>query len=242
MGQIPKTAIVLGAGLGLRMRPLTQDRPKPLVHFADRPMIDYAIDALETAGVETVVVNVHYLADQLEAHLKKRKTPKLIISDERDQLLDTGGGVKRALPLLGDGPFYIHNSDSVTIAGLGRNLENLAAAFDPARMDSLLLLSTGAHAIGYQGEGDFAMDIDGKLSRRVERRVVPFVFTGVSVTTAAMFKGAPDGTFSLNQLWNRSIENERLFGLRQDGFWMHLGSTQALAEAERHLSVGESYF
>jgi len=238
----PKTAMVLGAGLGMRMRPLTDNLPKPLVPLAGRPMIDHVIDSLEHNGVETVVVNVHYLADKLVAHLAQRRGARIVISDERDALLDTGGGVVKALPLLGADPFYIHNSDSITTGGLGHNLERLAAAFDPERMDTILLLARATTALGYSGNGDFLMSSDGIISRRSEREIAPFVSTGVSIATPAMFRSAPTGPFSLNLLWDHAIAAGRLHGVRQDGVWMHIGSPDALEQAERYVSVGETYF
>ncbi len=185
------------------------------------------------AGVARAVVNVHHCADKLEAHLKQRKKPEIVISDERGLLLDTGGGVVRALPLLGPEPFLIHNSDSVWIEGVGSNLERLFAAWDPDTMDSLMLLASGATSLGYEGSGDFAMDTDGRLSRRGERQMAPFVFTGVSIAHPRMFEGAPQGPFSLNKLWDTAIDERRLFGVRLDGLWMHVGTPEALIEAER---------
>lgn len=233
----PTTAMVLGAGLGTRMRPLTDRVPKPLVRLAGRPLIDHVLDRLEAAGIERAVVNVHYLAHKLEAHLAKRKRPEVAISDERDQLLDTGGGVMRALPLLGVGSFLIHNSDSVWIEGVGSNLGRLIDAWDPARMDGLMLLALGAHSIGYEGHGDFNMEPTGIITRREERRVAPFVFTGVSIAHPRLLDGAPDGAFSLNLLWNRAIARGRLFGIRLEGTWMHIGTPAALKDAESRIAL-----
>lgn len=238
----PKTAMVLGAGLGQRMRPLTNDLPKPLVKLAGRPMIDFVLDTLERAGVETIVVNVHYLADKLEAHLRRRAGVRVVISDERAALLDTGGAVVKAMHLLGPGPFYIHNSDSISMGGLGRNLGRLADAFDPSTMDTMLLLASSASALGYGGSGDFLLSGNGVISRRPERSVAPFVFTGASIATPELFNDAPGGPFSLNLLWDRAIETGRLHGIRQDGVWMHIGSPEAIDQAERFISVGEAYF
>ncbi|CAN1722699.1 N-acetylmuramate alpha-1-phosphate uridylyltransferase [Hyphomicrobium sp. 1Nfss2.1] len=229
----PAAAMVLGGGYGKRMMPLTKDIPKPMVVLKGRPLIDHVLDRLAAAGVPRAVVNVHYCADKLQAHVEKRAHPKIAISDERQQLLDTGGGVAKALPLLGPDPFLIHNSDSVWIEGVGSNLERMFSVWDPDTMDSLMLLASAATSLGYEGSGDFAMDKDGRLSRRGERQMVPFVFTGVSIAHPRIFEGAPDGAFSMNRLWDRAIDNRRLFGIRLDGLWMHVGTPEALVEAER---------
>jgi MurNAc alpha-1-phosphate uridylyltransferase len=227
------TAMVLAAGLGTRMRPLTHKVPKPLVPLKGKPLIDHALDRLAAGGIKRAVVNVHHFADQIEAHVAGRKKPAITISDERSELLDTGGGVVKALPLLGRDPFVIHNSDSVWVDGLGSNIARLISAFDPDRMDSLMLLALGATSLGYDGHGDFVMDQDGALERRGERREAPFAFTGVSIAHPRLFEDAPDGRFSLNVLWNRAIDRKRLFGLRLDGVWMHVGTPQAVEDAER---------
>jgi MurNAc alpha-1-phosphate uridylyltransferase len=219
------------------MRPLTDMVPKPLVRLGGRALIDHALDRLEEAGIKRVVVNVHYLADQLEAHLKSRKSPQILISDERGKLLDTGGGVVNALPLIGDGPFLIHNADTAWIEGIGGSLSRLIAAWDGERMDSLMLLALAATSIGYDGHGDFNMDSSGVLSRRTERQEAPFVFAGVSIAHPRMFKGAPKGAFSLNKVWDRAIAARRLYGSRLDGVWMHVGTPEALLEAEQRLKL-----
>ncbi len=234
------TAMVLAAGLGKRMRPLTDVVPKPLVRLKSKPLIDHVLDRLAAGGIKRAVVNVHYLPDLIEAHLASRTNPAIIISDERDALLDTGGGVVRALPLLGDAPFLIHNSDSVWIEGVGSNIARLIQAFDPDRMDSLMLLALGATSLGYDGHGDFAMDADGVLSRRGERREAPFVFTGVSIAHPRLFEDAPKGAFSLNTLWDRAIDRGRLLGLRLEGAWMHVGTPQSVEEAERWIDRAAS--
>ncbi len=231
------TAMILGAGLGTRMRPLTDLVPKPLVRLDGRALVDHALDRLEAAGITRVVVNVHYLADLLEAHLKGRASPKILISDERGKLLDTGGGVVNALPLIGDKPFVIHNSDTAWIEGLGGALSRLIAAFDPERMDSLMLVALAATSIGYDGHGDFDMSPDGLLTRRQERKEAPFVFTGVSIAHPRLFRDAPKGAFSLNKLWDRAIAERRLYGVRLDGVWMHVGTPEALAAAEQRLRL-----
>lgn len=229
----PRSAMVLAGGFGKRMLPLTQDKPKPMVELKGRPLVDHVLDRLAAAGIARAVVNVHYCADKLEAHVKHRARPEIVISDERQQLLDTGGGVVRALPMLGAEPFLIHNSDSVWIEGVGSNLERLFAGWDPDAMDSLMLLATAATSLGYDGPGDFVMDKDGRLSRRGEREMAPFVFAGVSIAHPRMFEGAPDGPFSMNRLWDMAIDSGRLYGIRLDGLWMHVGTPEALSEAER---------
>jgi MurNAc alpha-1-phosphate uridylyltransferase len=229
----PEAAMVLGGGLGKRMLPLTKDIPKPMVRLKGRTLIDHVLDRIAVAGVRRAVVNVHYCADMLEAHVKQRKQPEILISDERQQLLDTGGGVTKALPLLGKEPFLIHNSDSVWIEGVGSNLERLFSFWNPDSMDSVMLLASAATSLGYDGSGDFAMDKDGRLIRRGERQMAPFVFTGVSIAHPRMFEGAPQGPFSMNRLWDAAIDNGRLFGIRLDGLWMHVGTPEALIEAER---------
>lgn len=231
------TAMILGAGLGTRMRPLTDMVPKPLIRLGGRALIDHALDRLEEAGITRVIVNVHYLADQLEAHLKGRKSPQIIVSNERGKLLDTGGGVANALPLLGNKPFLIHNADTAWIEGIGGSVSRLIAAWDDDRMDSLMLLALAATSIGYDSHGDFNMDPAGVLTRRGERQEAPFVFAGVSIAHPRLFKGAPKGAFSLNKLWDRAIAARRLHGTRLDGIWMHVGTPEALIEADQRLKI-----
>jgi MurNAc alpha-1-phosphate uridylyltransferase len=226
--------MVLASGRGERMRPLTLKVPKPLVELAGRPLIDHVLDKLAGAGVETAVVNVHYLADLLEQRLVDRRDakPAIVIADERELLLDTGGGAKRALPLLGPGPFFIHNADTVWSEGPIPELKRMLRLWDPAIMDCLLLLAPLSSSIGYHGKGDFAMAPDGRLSRRGERQIVPFAFAGASLCDERLFADSPDGAFSLNLLWDRALAAERLYGMRLDGRWMHVGTPEALAEAE----------
>lgn len=234
----PKRAMVLAAGLGTRMRPFNGRLPKPLVAVGGKALIDYALDRLADAGVERAVVNVHHLADQIEGHLAHRERPQIVISDERRELLGTGGGVLKALPALGDGPFYHVNSDTIWIDGVKPNLLRLAAAFDPARMDALLLLATTAASIGYSGRGDFSMAPDGRLTRRGEREVVPFVYAGAAILTPAFFAAAPSGAFSMSPLFDRAAEAGRLCGLRLDGVWMHVGTPEAIKAAEAAIFAG----
>lgn len=231
----PTTAMVLAAGLGTRMRPLTNATPKPMVRLAGRPLLDHALDKLSAAGIDKAVVNVHYLPEQIERHLQTRRRPKIHISDERGELLDTGGGVMRALPMIGSGPFIVHNSDTFWVEGVGANLTRLLNAWDGERMDCLMLLALAASSLGYDGAGDFVMAADGRLSRRPEREMAPFVFAGVSINSPALLEGAPQGRFSLNRLWDRAAEQGRLYGLRLEGTWMHIGTPDALEEAEKWL-------
>jgi MurNAc alpha-1-phosphate uridylyltransferase len=224
--------MVLAAGLGTRMRPLTDTRPKPLVEVMGKALLDHMLDRLADAGVETAVVNIHYLGEQIERHVAARKKPRVIISDERGQILGTGGGVVKALPQLGAAPFFHVNSDSIWIEGVTPNLTRLASAFDAATMDALLLLAPAAGSVGYAGRGDFTMAPDGMLTRREERDVAPFVYAGAAILTPAMFKGAPQGEFSLTTLFDRAAAAGRLHGLRLDGLWMHVGTPEAIGDAE----------
>jgi MurNAc alpha-1-phosphate uridylyltransferase len=232
MTTTPRTAMVLAAGKGERMRPMTDRIPKPLVAVGGKALIDHVLDRLAAAGVERAVVNVHYLADQIERHLAGRKKPQIVISDEREKLLDTGGGVVKALGKLGPEPFFHVNSDTIWIDGVKPNLERLAAGFDPTRMDALLLLAPATTSIGYSGRGDFNMLPDGRLKRRAEREIAPFVFAGAAILSPALFAGAPEGVFSLTRLFNVASEAVRLYGLRLEGVWMHVGTPEAIAIAE----------
>jgi MurNAc alpha-1-phosphate uridylyltransferase len=234
------TAMVLAAGLGKRMRPHSDTLPKPLVQVAGKPLIDYALDRLAEAGVKRAVVNVHYLAEAIEKHLAGRTHPDIVISDERGELLETGGGIVKAKPLLGDAPFIAMNSDTLWIDGVKSNLVRLAEAFDPAKMDALLLLAPTTSSIGYSGRGDFRMMADGQLIRRGERDVAPFVYAGAGILAPSLFADAPKGAFSLTVLFDRAAEAERLYGLRLEGLWMHVGTPEAIAEAEAAMaeSVG----
>jgi N-acetyl-alpha-D-muramate 1-phosphate uridylyltransferase len=229
---VPRRAMVLAAGMGVRMRPLTDRIPKPLVPVAGKPLLDHVLDRLAEAGVGTAVVNVHHFADQIEDHLAGRQAPAIVISDERGVLLDTGGGVVKALPVLGEAPFFHLNADTIWIDGVKSNLLSLAAAFDPVRMDALLLLAATSGSVGYAGRGDFTMAADGRLARRPERDVAPFVYAGVAILNPALFSTAPPGAFSLNLLFDRAIEAGRLYGLRLEGVWMHVGTPEAIAAAE----------
>jgi MurNAc alpha-1-phosphate uridylyltransferase len=236
---VADSAIVLAAGLGKRMRPLTVSQPKPLVRVAGKPLVDYTLDKLEEAGVAKAVVNVHYLADALEAHLKERKAPAVTISDERALLLETGGGMVKAqrAGLLSD-PFFSVNSDNVWLDGPRDAFGDLSRAWDPAKMDALLLLVPHSGAFNYRGKGDFHMDAAGKVSRRRSGRIAPFIFSGIQLVSHEFLDGAPDGPFSTNELWNRAIEAERLYGVRFTGQWFEVGEPGSIAPTEAALKRG----
>jgi MurNAc alpha-1-phosphate uridylyltransferase len=233
----PETAIVLAAGLGKRMLPITATIPKPLVKVGGRSLIDFALDRLHEAGIERVVVNVHHFADMLEAHLRTRKMPHIVVSDERETVLETGGGVKKALPLLGDRPFITFNSDTLWIEGEAPNLPRLIDAWDPGRMDILMLVAPLATSVGYEGHGDFSMDAEGRLRRRTGDGTVPFVYAGVAVVKPELVAGTPEGPFSANHFYDKAIARGRLYGLRLDGQWLHVGEPRAIAEAEERLAA-----
>jgi len=228
----PTKAMVLAAGLGLRMRPLTDRMPKPLVQVAGRPLLDHVLDKLGNAGVSEAIVNVHYFPDQIIEHVARRKKPRVIISDERDSVLGTGGGIVKALPLLGQAPFFLVNADTLWIDGVRSNLARLAETFDPLRMDILLLMAPTASSIGYEGSGDYAMLPDGALRKRKEHQVVPFVYAGAAILSPSIFASAPHREFSLTKMFDVANEQERLFGLRLDGMWMHVGTPGAIGAAE----------
>jgi N-acetyl-alpha-D-muramate 1-phosphate uridylyltransferase len=225
--------MVFAAGLGTRMRPLTETVPKPLIKVGGRPMIDHLLDRFARAGVGTAIVNVHYLADQIETHLTDRPNPQIVISDERDLLMDQGGAIKKALPLLGNTPFFLCNTDAFWVEGAKPNLERLADAWKPDEMDVLLLVAATASSSGVDWPGDFTMDGFGRLTKREERRVAPFVYTGVGIIKPELFADAPDGPFRLLPYFLKAAEKGRLHGVRLDGIWLHVGTPPAIADAER---------
>ena len=246
--------MVLAAGFGTRMRPLTDQRPKPLVTFCGKALIDHVLDRLVSAGVTRAVVNAHHFADQITNHvLARQPPPQIFLSDERSELLDTGGGVVHALAKLGHKPFVVHNSDSVWVDDGGAcNLSRLSAAWNPDTMDCLMLLAKPDRSLGYAGAGDFIMSPDGTLQRRdrnsTAQTTTPnqtpaqdaLVFAGVSIAHPRLFADAPGGPFSMNVVWDHAIANQRLFGLMLNGTWMHIGTPDALTEAEKWIADGAS--
>ena len=235
---VPDTAMVMAAGLGTRMRPLTATRPKPLIEVAGKPLIDHVLDRLRSAGVGKVVVNVHYLPDLLEAHLKAVGDLSIQVSDERELLLETGGGMVRAKPLIGADPFFAINSDNFWIDGSSDTLRLLASHWRDADMDALLLLVPQPRAGNHGGQGDFHMDAAGRLSRRRAGRVAPFVYTGIQMVSKRLLRDAPEGPFSTNILWDRAIAEGRCFGTVHQGMWFDVGTPAAIAATERALSDG----
>ncbi len=233
---LPAKAMVFAAGLGTRMRPLTDRVPKPLIAVAGKPLIDHALDRFAQAGVETAIVNVHYLAGQIEAHLAARETPKILISDEREKLLDQGGGIAKVLPWLGPEPFFLANTDAFWVEGPTDNLRRLAAAWDPERMDILLLVAAAAASVGVDTPGDFNMAPDGRLTRRPEREIAPFVYTGTAIVKPGLFEAETREIFPLVPFFFEAATKGRLFGQRLDGLWLHVGMPQAIEEAERKLA------
>ncbi|MFN9973052.1 MAG: nucleotidyltransferase family protein [Phycisphaerae bacterium] len=229
--------MIMAAGLGTRMRPLTNDRPKPLITVDGRTLLDHAIDRLKSVGVNTFVVNVHYKGEMVIDHLKGRSDATFIIQDERDRILDTGGALKRALPHFGREPFFTHNSDSIWLESWGSNLERMIQQWDERRMDCLMLLAATHSSLGYDGAGDFTMDAEGRLARRQAPRLAPFAWPGVQIIDPQLVARSPaDDVFSTNRLWDIAIEEGRLYGIRLDGKWMHIGTPEARVEAEALLS------
>lgn len=233
---VSDTAMVMAAGLGKRMRPLTASQPKPLVRVNGKALIDYSLDKLAEAGVAKAVVNVHYLADALEGHLAARKKgPKTTISDERELLLETGGGMVKAAPLLPD-PFFCLNSDNIWLDGPRDAFRELSDAWDAERMDALLLVVPHARAVNYQGKGDFHLDPLGRISRRRTGRIAPFIYTGIQIVSHRLLRDAPEGAFSTNVLWERAIAEGRLYGLSHTGLWCEVGDPGAIAPTEALLT------
>lgn len=234
---VSDTAMVMAAGLGKRMRPLTATQPKPMVRVAGKPLIDYALDRLAEAGVAKAVVNVHYLADALEAHLRARAAPQVVISDERDQLLDTGGGMRKALSELPD-PFFCLNADNIWLDGPRNAFADLSDRWNPDEMDALLLVVPHSRAANFRGEGDFRMDSQGHLARRLPGRVAPFIYTGIQLVSHRLLRDAPEGPFGTMQLWERAIGEGRLYGIGFTGRWFEVGAPEAIAPTEEALRNG----
>jgi len=231
------TAMILAAGLGKRMRPLTASQPKPLVRVAGKALIDHALDRLAEAGVARAVVNVHYLADALEAHVLARRAPQVSVSDERALLLETGGGMAKALPLLSD-PFFALNADNIWLDGPKSAFHDLSSRWDPDAMDALLLVVPHARAVNFSGPGDFHMDPLGRLSRRLDGRIAPFIYTGIQLVSHRLMRDAPDGPFGTMRLWERAIKERRLYGLSFTGLWFEVGTPQAIRPTEAALQSG----
>jgi len=234
---VSDSAMVMAAGLGSRMRPLTEALPKPMVRVAGKPLIDHALDRLAEAGIARAVVNVHHFPEAVEAHLSERTLPRVTISDERALLLETGGGMVKAQDLLPD-PFYCVNSDNIWIDGPKNALRELSDAWNPARMDALLLLVAHTGARNFEGKGDFHMDGRGRLTRRRSGRIAPFIFTGVQLVAKRLLRDAPHGPFSTNVLWDRAIDEGRLFGAAFTGQWFEVGNPAAIAPTEVALAGG----
>ncbi|MEM1052981.1 MAG: nucleotidyltransferase family protein [Pseudomonadota bacterium] len=231
------TAMVMAAGMGKRMRPLTATMPKPMVRVAGKPLIDHALDRLSESGVEHAVVNVHYLADALEAHVLERMVPKVVISDEREALLETGGGLIKAEDQLPD-PFFCLNADNIWLDGPCSAFHDLSARWNSDEMDALLLLVSHARAENFSGKGDFHMDAVGRLKRRTSGRIAPFIYTGIQLVSKRLLRDAPKGKFSTNILWNRAMKEGRLFGLSFTGLWFEVGTPEAIAPTEDALRRG----
>ena len=231
-----KTAMVLAAGFGVRMKPLTDTRPKPLLEVHGTSLIDRTIDRLLDAGVEKVVVNTHHLGDQIHDHLGKRQTPAIVFSPE-DPVLETGGGVANALALLGDEPFFVCNADTLWLNGSQDALKRMIRHWHEDRMDALLMVHSTVDAYGYNGQGDFCVDAMGLASRKPEQEVSPYLFTGVQILHPRLFKNAPDGAFSLNLLYDKAIEQDRLYAMVHDGEWFHVGTPDGLADAETYMKL-----
>lgn len=231
------TAMIMAAGMGKRMRPLTASQPKPLVRVAGKPLIDHALDRLAAAGVERAIVNVHYLADALEAHVRERTRPEVTISDERAELLETGGGMVKAQDSLPD-PFFCLNADNIWLDGPRDVFHDLSKRWNPDQMDALLLLVPHARAKNFRGKGDFHMDALGRVTRRKTGRIAPFIYTGIQLVSKRLLRDAPEGKFSTNILWSRAIEEGRLFGTSFTGHWFEVGTPQAIAPTEEALKRG----
>ena len=238
-GLASDTAMLMAAGLGKRMRPLTATQPKPLVRVKGKPLIDYALDRIDSAGIANAVVNVHYLADSLEAHVKMRAHPKVALSDERAELLETGGGMVKARDagLLPD-PFFCSNADSIWLDGPRNAFLDLSAHWDAERMDALLLVVPHDQTLNFDGKGDFYMGPRGRLSRKLPGRIAPFIYTGIQLVSHRLLRDAPEGGFSTNILWDRAIEEERLYGLAFSGLWIEVGRPGHVRAAEEALSRG----
>ena len=236
MNTIPHTAMLMAAGLGTRMRPLTENRPKPLIRVGGKALIDRILDPLIAAGAKRAIINVHWLADQVEAHLSARTDIEIIISDERDCLLETGGGLTKARDMLGDDPIYVLNTDAFWAPESARPLIQLARHYDPSRMDVLLLLAARDHTLGFDGAGDFFRSEDGTLARRGDADTAPWAFAGARIIRPQLYNDRPSVPFSANLIWDELIPGGRLHGLPMEEFWLHVGDVSALAAADGWLA------
>ncbi len=237
----PRAAMVLAAGLGKRMAPITNTMPKPLIKVAGKPLIDWGLDALDNAGVERAIVNTHYLADQMDVHLAERKSPAILISDEREELLDSAGGIVKALAQIGADPFYVVNADTFWIDGARPNLVLLAEGWDDTRMDMLLMIATKDQSTGYDGRGDFHMGVEGRLKRLGQGETSPYIYAGAAILHPRIFAGAPAGKASLNRYFDEAIAADRLYGLPMDGLWLTVGTPAAIGDAEAAIALQEKY-
>lgn len=226
--------MVLAAGLGTRMKPLTDSCPKPLIEAGGKTLLDHNLDQLAASGVKKAIVNIHYLGEMIARHVEKRTAPEVTISDERARLLDSGGGIAHVIAAFGEEPFFSLNADTIWLDGPRRNLDRMREAFDPVQMDILLLVAASVTTIGWGNRGDFRLSQDGRLHRPAPGEVAPFAYTGVAILKPELFGGRPE-IFSLNRLFDEAGAAGRLFGLRLDGIFMHVGTPEALAEAERAL-------
>ncbi len=232
----PGIAMVFAAGLGTRMRPLSKTTPKPLIKVGGKPLLDHVLDRFASERVETAIVNVHYLPDLVEEHLASRRSPRIVISNERDRLLDQGGGIKKVLPILGDNPFFVANTDAFWVEGPHSNLHRLVEAWDPRIMDVLLLLASTTASVGVDWPGDFTMAPDGRLTRRKEPEVAPFVYSGFGIVKPQLFANEQRDIFRLAPFFFEAAEKGRLFGVRLEGLWLHVGTPEAIDEAEHAIA------
>ena len=237
----PETAMVLAAGLGTRMRPITNSIPKPLVSVNGKSLLDYALDALADGGISDAVINVHYLADQIEDHVATRTHPTISISDERAELLDSGGGVKKAMADKSEGPFYILNADSFWIDQGASTIESMGTFWNSKSMDMLLLLSNHTNAVGFDGKGDFFIDSEGRLTRRGQADAAPYIYAGAIIAKAEHFTAIKEEKFSLNQLFDQAIASNTLFGIPLDGLWLHVGTPESIVDAEQAIERFEKH-
>jgi MurNAc alpha-1-phosphate uridylyltransferase len=233
---MPSTAMVFAAGMGTRMRPISNSIPKPLIEVGGKALIDHVLDEFAAEGVERAIVNVHYLPAMIESHLQARRAPRIVISDEREKLLDQGGGIKKVLPLLGDDPFFVVNTDAFWIEGPSSNLRRLAQAWNPEIMDVLLLLASTTKSVGVDWPGDFTMDPDGRLTRRNESEVAPFVYAGIGIMKPQTFANEASDAFRLAPFFFDAAQRGRLFGVRLEGLWLHVGTPEAIKDAERAIA------